>query len=139
MTPKGLVRRNELKPKAMLLWLREPLPHRRHRLVESAECKLHAKRREINRHCIRRLRLRREVPCSQRYLASGAQAFDSNYRAVYCTPSKPPSVESEAVRQSIHEREGGYPDSRGCADLPRLRALLSSVCQESSATRFGLD
>src|SRR6516225_2294295 len=126
MTPKGLVRRNELKPKAMLLWLREPLPHRKHRLVESAECKLHARRREKNRHFIRRLRIRRGVPWPQLYLASGAQAFDNNCKAVYCMPSKPRSAQSEAVRQSIHEREGGYPDSRGCADLPRLRALLSS-------------
>jgi len=43
------------------------------------------------------------------YSVAAAQVFDSSDRAAYYIPSRPPFVESGAVRQSIHELEDAYP------------------------------
>jgi len=51
------------------------------------------------------------------------QAFDNNHIAAYYIPSKPRFVDSGAVRQSIHEREDGHPDSQDGPDLRRRASL----------------
>src|SRR5271165_4862884 len=71
------------------------------------------------------------------YLAAGAQAFDNNHRAAYCIPSKRPLVGSEAVRQSVHEREDAYPDAQDYADLPQRGVSLFLIWQGSFATQLG--
>ncbi len=40
------------------------------------------------------------------------------------------SVDSEAVRQSIHEREDAYPDAQDYADLRQRAVLLFLIWQE---------
>ena len=64
--------------------------------------------------------------------------FDNDDRVVYCIPSKPQFVESEAVRQNIHEREDAYPNVQDYADLRGPGALLFLAWQGSFATRLGL-
>ena len=56
------------------------------------------------------------------------QAFGNNHIAAYYIPSKPRFVDSGAVRQNIHEREDGYPDSHvSCGSAAASsRALLNS-------------
>jgi len=50
---------------------------------------------------------------------------------------KPRFVDSEAVRQSIHEREDAYRDAQDYADLPQRGVLPFLTLQESFATRLG--
>jgi hypothetical protein len=64
-----------------------------------------------------------------------AEAFDSNERVGYYILSKRPFVDSEAVRQSIHEREGAYPVAQDYADLLGRGVLLFLTWQETFATR----
>src|ERR1700752_4170588 len=103
--PKIRSRRNVLKPRAMLLWLRGRSPRRRHSRVESGGCKLHAALSEADRHCSHRLLLRKVAPFPLSYLEAGAQTLDNGCKVACCIPSKPRFVGSEAARQSIHEPE----------------------------------
>ena len=63
------------------------------------------------------------------------QAFDNSERAAYYIPSTHPLVDSEAARQSIHEREDAYPVAQGYADLLPRGVLLFLIWLESFATR----
>ena len=66
-----------------------------------------------------------------------AQALDHSERAAYYIPSMHPFVDSEAVRQSIHEREDVYPVAQDYADLLPRGVLLFVIWKESCATRSG--
>src|SRR5260370_28078723 len=130
MIPSARVRRNELKQRAMALWLRGRSQRSWHFPAESAECKPHSALRGISKHCSRRLLLRTKAPSPSNYLAARARAFDNIHRAAYCIPSMHSSVDSEAVRQSIHEREDGYPDPQDFADLRQRVVSLSLIWKE---------
>jgi hypothetical protein len=58
------------------------------------------------------------------YLATQAQAFENNGKAVYCIPAMPRSVDFGVVRQRIHERADAYPDVWDSVDLPQQATLL---------------
>jgi hypothetical protein len=73
--------------------------------AESAEYKLHAALRDINRHCSHKLLPRKAAPSPQRSLAAGPRLIDNIGRAAGWIPSKRPFFDSAAVPQSIHERE----------------------------------
>src|SRR5262249_34890435 len=107
----------------------------RHSPAESVVGKLHASRREINRHCSRRLRLRRVAPSRRNCSAAAAHAFGNSYKAAYYIPSTHPFVYSEAVRQSIHEQEDGYRDIQDYVDLLPRGVSLFLTWLESFATR----
>src|SRR6478736_184346 len=123
----------------MCLWPRGHSRRSRHFLAVSAEYKLHAALRGINRPCNRRLLLRKAAPSLENYLAAVAQTFDNDHRDACGIPSKPRFVDSEAVRQSIHALADVYPDTQYYADLPRPGVLLFLIWQESFATRPGLN
>src|SRR6516162_3812018 len=65
------------------------------------------------------------------------QASDSSDRAAYYIPSKPPFVDSGAVRQNTHEPEDAYPIVQDYADLLGQGVLPFVTSQESFATRSG--
>src|SRR6516164_10398797 len=109
----------------------------RHSPAESVVCKLHAARREINRHCSRRLRLRRVAPSRRNSSAAAAHAFGNSYKAAYYIPSTLTIVDFGAVRQSIREREDAYPVDQDYADLLPRAVLLFLTWQGSFATRSG--
>ena len=52
---------------------------------------------------------------------------DNDQRAVYCIPPRPRFVDSEAVRQSIHERGDVCPSARDYADLPQRNEFTVST------------
>src|SRR5580704_11032428 len=135
MTPSARVQRNGLKPRVRL---REPQDSVRQStpfLAESVEHRLHAMRRETTRPGSRSRPPRTATPCPLSCLAAGEPALDNNYRADYCIPSMPRLVHSEAVRQSIHEREDAHPDAQDRVDLPRRGVLLFLTWQPSFADR----
>jgi hypothetical protein len=71
--------------------------------------------------------------------APGAQGLDSSERAVCYILSRPRFVDSGAVRQSIHEREGAYPVAQDYAELLEQGVLLFLTWQESFATPEGVN
>src|SRR5215468_7519291 len=119
----------------MPLWLQDRSPRRRHFPAESAECKPHSALRGISQHCSRRLLPRTMAPSPLNYLATRPRAFDNIHIAAYCIPSMHSFVDSEAVRQSIHEPEDEHRDTQDFADLRQPGASLFVAWQESSATR----
>src|SRR5262245_12963533 len=125
-------------PTAMLLWRQVPWPRRTHLLAECAECKLHLALRDINPHCSRKLRPRKVAPFPENYPAVGARAYDNSDTVAYWIPSRPQVVDYEAVRQSIHGREGAYPADHDYADLRQRGVLLLLIWKESSAISWGL-
>src|SRR6266700_2144172 len=107
----------------------------KNRRVESGEGKLHEARRDISRHCNRKLLPRKVVPSPGSYPAVAVQPLDNNHRAADCTPSKPRFVGSAAVHQNIHEREDAYPNTQDCEDLRERGVSLFLTWQESFATQ----
>src|SRR6266436_5945235 len=133
--PSVPLQRNGIIPRAMPLWLRGRSQRSWRSPAESAECKPHSALRGISQHCSRRLLLRTTAPSPSNYLAARARAFDNIHRAAYCIPSMHSSVDSEAVRQSIHEREDEHRDTQDYADLHQREVALFLVWQEWCATR----
>ena len=65
------------------------------------------------------------------------QAFDNDDRAAYYIPSTHPFVDSEAVRQRIHEREDEYRDTQDYEDPLPQEVLLILIEQKPFAIRSG--
>ena len=68
----------------------------------------------------------------------GGKRLDNGKKAADCTPAMPRFVDSETVRQSIHEPEDAYRVVQGYADLLQREASLFLIWQELIATRSGL-